>query len=75
MGRVTYRSVRALPHLLQIEFLHPGLVRGDGSTFDSDVIFQDGLGGVDRDLVVGLAKPETTSVPGMRVCSHAGLRG
>ena len=39
-----------------MEFLHPGLVRRDGCAFDSDVVLLDGLGGVDRDLVVGLAK-------------------
>ena len=51
---VTHGAVGTLPHLLQFEFLYPGLVWGDGSAFDSDVVLLDGLRRVDRDLVVGL---------------------
>ena len=47
-------AVRRLPHFLQAEFLHPGLVGGDGGAFDADADLLDGVGGVDRDLVVGL---------------------
>ena len=47
-------AVRRLPHLLEAEFLHPGLVRGDGGAFDADADLLDGVGGIDRDLVVGL---------------------
>ena len=63
IGEITHSAVRALPHLLQLEFLHSGLIRSDGRALDSDVVLQDGLGGVDRDLVVGLTTRETTSVP------------
>ena len=52
----THGAVGALPHLFQFEFLHPGLVRGDGGTFDSDVVLLDGLRRVDRDLVVCLGQ-------------------
>ena len=42
--------------LPQFEFLHPRLVWGDGSTFDSDVVLLDGFHRVDRDLVIGLGR-------------------
>jgi len=47
-------AVGRLPHFLQAEFLHPGLVRGDGGAFDADTDLLDGVGGVHGDLVVGL---------------------
>jgi hypothetical protein len=47
---MTDGTVRAPPHLLQLEFF----VRGDSSAFDTDVVLLDGLGRVDGDLVVGL---------------------
>ena len=46
-------AVRRPPHLLQAELLDPGLVRGDGGALDADAVPLDGVGGVDRDLVVG----------------------
>jgi len=63
-GEVTHGAIRTLPHLLQFEFLYPGFIRSDGCAFDSDVVLEDGLGRVDRDLVVGLEIRETTSAPG-----------
>lgn len=54
MSEKTYSSVWALPHLLQLEFFHAGLIRGDGRAFDTDVVLQYGIGRVDGDLVVGL---------------------
>ncbi len=50
---VADRAVRALPHFLEIEFLHPRLVGRDGRAFDADAAGLDRLGGVDRHLVVG----------------------
>jgi hypothetical protein len=50
----TYGPVRAPPHLLQFEFLHTILVWCDRSTFDSDAVFEDGVGGIDSDLVICL---------------------
>ena len=47
-----------------MEFLHSCFIWGDGCTFDSDIIFLDSLGGVDRDLVICLVKRGMTSVPG-----------
>src|SRR5690606_3873705 len=46
-------AVRAAPHLLQPELLHPGLVRGDGGALDTDAVLLDGVRGVDGDLVFG----------------------
>jgi hypothetical protein len=43
-----------LPHLLEAELLHPRLVRRDGRALDADAVLLDRVGGVDRDLVVGL---------------------
>jgi len=47
-------AVRRFPHFLQVKFLHPCLVRGDGGAFDADADLLDGIGGIDRDLIVGL---------------------
>ena len=47
-------AVRRLPHLLEAELLHPGLVRGDGGALDADADLLDRFGRVDGDLVVGL---------------------
>src|SRR5690606_33875699 len=51
---VADRAVGALPHLLEPELLHPRLVRRDGRALDPDAVLLDGVGRVDRDLVVGL---------------------
>src|SRR5690606_297636 len=41
------------PHLLETELLDPGLVGGDGRALDTDAVLLDGVGRVDRHLVVG----------------------
>ena len=46
-------AVGRLPHLLEVEFLHPRLVRGDGGALDADAVPLDRLGGLDRHPVVG----------------------
>ena len=59
-GGAEYRAVQdgadgavgALPHLLQVIFLHPGSIGGDGGAFHGHSILQRGVGGVHRDLVV-----------------------
>jgi hypothetical protein len=53
---MTDGTVRAPPHLLQLEFFYSSFVRGDSSAFDTDVVLLDGLGRVDGDLVVGLKR-------------------
>jgi hypothetical protein len=53
---MTNGTVRAPPHLLQLEFFYSSLVRGDSSALDADVVLLDGLGRVDGDLVVGLER-------------------
>lgn len=52
----THSSVRASPHLLQIEFLDSSFVGRDGSALDTDRVLLDSLGRVDSDLVVGLCQ-------------------
>ena len=47
-------AVRRAIHLVQIEFLHPSLVRRDGGAFDRDADLLGRFGGVDRDLVARL---------------------
>jgi hypothetical protein len=42
-----------LPHLLQVEFLHAVFIGRDRRALDADAVLLDGVGGVDRDLVVG----------------------
>ena len=50
---VADRAVRALPHLLEAELLDARLVGGDRGALDADAVLLDGVGRVDRDLVVG----------------------
>ena len=50
---VADRAVRRLPHLGQIEFLHPRLVRRDGRALHADAVLLDRVGAVDGHLVGG----------------------
>jgi hypothetical protein len=40
--------------LLQVEFLHTGLIGSDCGALDADSAILNGLGGINGDLVVGL---------------------
>ena len=57
-GIETYSAIRALPHGFEIEFFDTSLVRCDRRTFDTDFVFLDSKGGVESDLVTGLARPK-----------------
>ena len=46
-------SIRALPHLLELELLDSRLIGRDGGALDSNFTLFDGLCGLDGDLVVG----------------------
>jgi hypothetical protein len=48
------RMLRIVPHLLQPELRHPGLVRGDRGALHADTVPLDGVRRVDGHLVVGL---------------------
>src|SRR5690606_34561094 len=50
---VAASAVRRLPHLLQAEFGDARLVRRAGGAFHADAVLLDGVGRVDRDLIVG----------------------
>jgi hypothetical protein len=52
----TYGAVWALPHFLELELFDTSLVGGDGSTFNADMIFENGIGGINGDLVIGLER-------------------
>ena len=47
-------AIRASPHLLEAKFLYPFFIRGDGGTFDPNIILFDGLSGIHGDLIIGL---------------------
>ena len=49
-------AVGALPHLLQLKFLHTRLIRCDGRALDTHTVLLDGLGGLDGNLVAGLQR-------------------
>lgn len=51
---MTDGTVRAPPHLLQLELFYSSFVRGDSSALDTDIVLFDGLGRVDSDLIIGL---------------------
>jgi len=55
-GGKTYGTIRAPPHFLKIELLHPLFVRGDGRTFDADTVFDDCVCSIDSHLVICLPK-------------------
>ncbi len=50
---VTDGTVRAPPHLLEVELLNSALIGSDGCAFDSDFVFFGGVCGIDGDLVIG----------------------
>lgn len=58
---IPYSAVGTLPHRLEFELFHAGLVWGDGRTLDADRMLENGLCGIDSDLVVcsiSMFKPE-----------------
>ena len=64
---VPSRILRMVPlglfHIMfEVEFLHPGLIGGDGSAFDAYSVLLDGVGGVDGHLVVCLVPVFDTKV-------------
>ncbi|EEY04764.1 NADP-dependent isocitrate dehydrogenase [Brucella melitensis bv. 3 str. Ether] len=46
-------AVGRLPHFLQLEFFHARFVGRDGRAFYAHAIFLDGIGCIDRDLIIG----------------------
>jgi len=55
-------SVRALPHLLQVELFDAKLIRSDGGALDSNLVLLDGCGAIQSNLVVGLISVLHTKV-------------
>jgi len=51
-----YSAVGALPHGLEIEFLHTSLIGCNRCTLDADFVFLDSIGSVDSNLVMGLTQ-------------------
>jgi hypothetical protein len=46
-------AIRRAPHRFKLEFFNASFIRCDSSAFNADVIFFNGIGCVDCDLVVG----------------------
>lgn len=59
---VTDRTIGASPHLFEVEFFDSGFVGGDGGALDANVVFFNGIGGVNSDLIVGLIAASDTEV-------------
>jgi hypothetical protein len=45
-------AVGRLPHFLEVELLHAGLIGGDGGALDTDLVFLDGVGRIYSDLII-----------------------
>ena len=52
--RETYGGIWRTPHLFEVELFHACFVWSDGRAFDTDVVLEDRLCGLDRHLVFGL---------------------
>ena len=50
----TYGTVGAPPHLLQVEFFDTGFVWSDSGAFNTDTVLDNGIGSVNRYLIIGL---------------------
>ena len=50
---VANRPIGRYPHLLEVELLHPRLIRGDGGALDAGAVLLDRVRGVNGDLVIG----------------------
>lgn len=55
-------AVRALPHFLKAELLDSCLIWCDGSTLDADTTCSDGIGSINRDLIVCLVSMLNTQI-------------
>lgn len=51
---VSNGAIGRQPHLLELELLYTLLVWGNGCALDANRVLFDSLGGIERDLVVGL---------------------
>ena len=49
---VTDGAVGRLPHFLKRKFLYALLIRGDRGAFNTDIVLFDGVGRVNRDLII-----------------------
>ena len=47
-------AIRRHPHLLELELLHTLLIGRNGRAFNAHRVLLDGLGGINRDLVIRL---------------------
>lgn len=59
---ISDRSIGRQPHLLKLEFFNALFVWCDCGALDSNVVFQNGMGSIDRNLVVGLVAIWQTQV-------------
>ena len=47
-------AIGGLPHLLEVEFLDSGLIRGNGGALDTNLVLLDGMSCVNGHLIVSL---------------------
>lgn len=59
---VSNGTVGRKPHLLEVEFLHTGLIRSDGGTLDTDLVLDDGLSSINSDPIVSLVTVLDTKI-------------
>lgn len=65
-------AVGRQPHLLELELVDTLLVWGDGRALDTNRVLLDSLGGIERDLVVGLVTVWQTEVVVLEVDVEVG---
>src|SRR6476661_942154 len=59
---ITDSTIWRLPHLFKVKFLNTCLIGSYSSAFDADLVFFNGLGGINSHLVVGLITVLDTKV-------------
>ena len=59
MGKIaTHSSIWTFPHLLQLELFNTSLVWCDSRAFNANIMLEDGIRSIDRDLIIGLGIKE-----------------
>lgn len=70
---VSNGAIRRQPHLLELELFYTLLIWGNGCALDTNRVLFDSLGGIERDLVVGLITVWQTQVVVLKVNVEVGV--